>query len=625
MPDSGLSKDSLRNLVSLTGEFVGTTDTLTLTNKTVVLEDNTIKQTTPSLGALLVDNGTKVVARARPAANLPLHGNSGGTDIEYSKLEVAGGGTGATSLTGVVIGTGTTAMTVKTNPTGAFLGDSDTQNITGAKTFTNQTLLLRNPAGTFSMTINAPAITAAKDYRFNSGYAYYIFKDGSTYYAKNGFTKGIDFSGSAADTVIQAAVTVVLSLAKGGLILFSADDFPINTPIDIPTVTAPKPLYLMGVPTYTRTMGTVFSVGASFPTGHYLFETSGATDTSTKLACVHMENVGGYNTSFATIDAGFLKFESDSVSLHNALRLENIFTQYMWRGIHLIGSVWWGTLKNLTFSNANSTFVGDADIKMENGSHTGVTNKWPKNLRIDSIFADHGGGSGGNLKNSLAIIDGSYNYISNYTIEGTKYQEAPIALTGQANNNIFNFINAIDLSGTPSPDNRTGSLYLSGTNCYDNHFYDVKMQAYPTYTLAIKSGAFRNTVEMAGYWGNQATIDDTGAGISNVVKILPGAQLAASATAKVTTTAALVRIIDERFGAYTTGVSTQSGNGSTVTFNIAHGCYTTPLTYSVTPQTADATGAPVITATSTNLVVTYPVAPPSGSSNLIFVWTAGVY
>src|SRR6185369_11868048 len=129
---------------------------LILTNKTIVEADNIIKQTTPALGSILADNGTKFVARARPAANLPLHGNSGGTDIEYSKLEVAGGGTGATSLTGVVIGTGTTAMTVKANPAGAFLGDSDTQNITGAKTFTNQTLLLRNPAGTFSMTINAP-------------------------------------------------------------------------------------------------------------------------------------------------------------------------------------------------------------------------------------------------------------------------------------------------------------------------------------------------------------------------------------------------------------------------------------------------------------------------------------
>lgn len=51
-------------------------------------------------------------------------------------VAVGNGGTGATSLTGVVIGTGTTAMTVKANPLGAFVGDSDTQTLT-AKTLTS--------------------------------------------------------------------------------------------------------------------------------------------------------------------------------------------------------------------------------------------------------------------------------------------------------------------------------------------------------------------------------------------------------------------------------------------------------------------------------------------------------
>jgi hypothetical protein len=44
-------------------------------------------------------------------------------------LAVANGGTGATTLTGVVIGNGTSAFTVKTNPTGAFVGTTDTQTL----------------------------------------------------------------------------------------------------------------------------------------------------------------------------------------------------------------------------------------------------------------------------------------------------------------------------------------------------------------------------------------------------------------------------------------------------------------------------------------------------------------
>jgi len=45
-------------------------------------------------------------------------------------LGVANGGTGATTLSGVVIGNGTSAFTTKTNPTGAFVGTTDTQTLT---------------------------------------------------------------------------------------------------------------------------------------------------------------------------------------------------------------------------------------------------------------------------------------------------------------------------------------------------------------------------------------------------------------------------------------------------------------------------------------------------------------
>ena len=56
-------------------------------------------------------------------------------------LKVDKGGTGAATLTGVVIGNGTSAFTVKTNPSGAFVGTTDTQTVTNktveAGVFTN--------------------------------------------------------------------------------------------------------------------------------------------------------------------------------------------------------------------------------------------------------------------------------------------------------------------------------------------------------------------------------------------------------------------------------------------------------------------------------------------------------
>ena len=49
------------------------------------------------------------------------------------------------------------------------------------------------------------------------------------------------------------------------------------------------------------------------------------------------------------------------------------------------------------------------------------------------------------------------------------------------------------------------------------------------YMIAIKSGAYRNEIETAGYWGGNLDIDDTGAGVDNVIKIVPG-QLGGSDT-----------------------------------------------------------------------------------------------
>ncbi len=163
MPDIGTSKDALRAVIPLVGEFVGTTDTQVLENKTVNATDNTITDDSTAAGDILKGNGTKFVRLPIGTAGQPLKVNAGATDLEYGTLSVIGGGTGATTLTGIVKASGTSAFTAVSAPTGAILGDSDTQNVSGLKTFSNQRLALRNPANTFTTTITNPAVAADRE------------------------------------------------------------------------------------------------------------------------------------------------------------------------------------------------------------------------------------------------------------------------------------------------------------------------------------------------------------------------------------------------------------------------------------------------------------------------------
>lgn len=63
------------------------------------------------------------------AANNALYSTSASV-LVAGTLPVAAGGSGATTLTGVVIGNGTSSFTVKTNPSGAFVGTTDSQTLT---------------------------------------------------------------------------------------------------------------------------------------------------------------------------------------------------------------------------------------------------------------------------------------------------------------------------------------------------------------------------------------------------------------------------------------------------------------------------------------------------------------
>jgi hypothetical protein len=73
-------------------------------------------------------------------------------------------------------------------------------------------------------------------------------------------------------------------------------------------------------------------------------------------------------------------------------------------------------------------------------------------------------------------------------------------------------------------------------------------------------------------------------------------------------------------GSILRGTTTKTGNGSTKVFTIAHGMGITPTSYFVHGNSVDALGAFTLSADSTNITVTYTVAPPTGTNNLAFTW-----
>lgn len=131
-------------------------------------------------GALVNTNNLSDVSNAATArGNLTAAKSGANSDITSltgitTPITVSEGGTGANTLTGVVVGSGTSSLTTVTAPAGTIVGTSDTQTLTN-KTLTSPTLTAAyatDPVVTLSGTsptitanaINTETLTAATTY-----------------------------------------------------------------------------------------------------------------------------------------------------------------------------------------------------------------------------------------------------------------------------------------------------------------------------------------------------------------------------------------------------------------------------------------------------------------------------
>ena len=72
--------------------------------------------------------------------------------------------------------------------------------------------------------------------------------------------------------------------------------------------------------------------------------------------------------------------------------VKNIFGNYLWRGLHLQGQIWFAEFENMVFSVSSLGWIGDAIIKMDMGDHTGGVGPAPKECIFKRIHTNSGDG-----------------------------------------------------------------------------------------------------------------------------------------------------------------------------------------------------------------------------------------
>jgi hypothetical protein len=458
-----------------------------------------------------------------------------------------------------------------------------------------------------------------------------VYREGSKTYVIDIHKKLI---GSATET--EDAINPILAAQPNTTIylwIFDNDVFTFFAPVIFPNHSAgvlKKNIFRSEAwSTLRSSTGGVTAVRAdsTFPTNRYFFETVAGIG-SNLTSEVEISGFQGLNVdNFATTNVGFVKLESDTPNNQNNWVIRDCYFNYLWRCVHLIGYIWYGLFQNLFATVSNVGFAGDSCFILEDGGHNNANNPTPKSNTFTNIQSNSGDGV---YECFLHMKSGGYNLFERVFVDGKYYNTAVFYLnntdTLTLHNNTFRDITTLDLetlAGTPH-----GSLYLGGTAVNDNYFEACRLSLYGAKMIKLEgTGVMNNYIQAAAYWGgNELVVAHFTNGESNTVEAIGGSKTTAG-NLPITLTGTStnrVKIIDKRRGAENKGTYTTSGDGVTKIINIPHGCFASPYAYAL-PSSDDARGSYKLTTTTTNIVLTYPVAPPSGGSNLVYHWRASVY
>ena len=265
----------------------------TLTNKDLTSGTNTFptfNQNTTGSAATLT-TGRTIQTNLASTSSATFNGSTNITPGVTGTLPVGNGGTGATTLTGVVIGNGTSAFTTVTAPSGAIVGTTDTQTLSGKTlttptiaSFTNATHNHQNATGggqlQASTALNATGTANSSTYlRGDNTWASITAGDASTNTASSVDSEVALFSGTGGKTLKRATGSGVAVLTSGVLSTVTAPSGTIVGTSDSQTLTS-KTLTNPTVNNYTEG---VVSIG-TVTTSSTLDLTNGTLQTATLTA-----------------------------------------------------------------------------------------------------------------------------------------------------------------------------------------------------------------------------------------------------------------------------------------------------------------------------------------------------
>jgi hypothetical protein len=462
---------------------------------------------------------------------------------------------------------------------------------------------------------------------------YYVHQSGGVTYVTDKFGKIIQQDASTA-VAVQAQLDTIANNQTQDY-YWDADVFTLEEPIVLPfiTGTAVRQVRMYGVSLSRRqaTAGTgastSFKPGASFLTNHYFIEsdpTGVVAGSNGSTVDFTLEGIGGFNTDYIGVkNVGFLKYEADGLTGRRAIHVKDINLNYMWRGIHLVGLIWFGDFANITSTVSNTGFVGDAVIILEDGGHSNIFNPTPKGNTFRNTMCFHGDGL---YNDFIRLQSGGYNLFDYAYIDGKFYVNAPITLnntdTLHISNNVFRDMIELDMEA-PSPDTRKASLWMSGTNVYDNQFINSKLPNNPKAVRIDSTGVYRNEIQLVARWGtSNIIVDDTGGGESNLIVVRPGNRITAGENT-IVHTGGVSRVEDKRKGALNSGAAVISDGGT-----ITHGLMTTPLWALVGSRIAGEFASVTARSTTTLTVAIKKWTGgtlTAGTASQTVDWRAGVY